>query len=176
MNQAIATTNSDAHPKRRDVHQTITDQIVAAIEAGAGQFIMPWHRDIDSAIPTNFLTGKAYNGVNVIALWVAAEQRSFASSYWATYKQWRHLGCQVRKGENGSVIVFYKQTELEVSKPGTGERENKTVRYARSSRVFNAEQVDGFQPTEPVGRDLAGVLMETERYCPRSRKQAIFQA
>ena len=27
-----------------DVHQAITDKIVAAIEAGAGTFEMPWHR------------------------------------------------------------------------------------------------------------------------------------
>ena len=29
---------------RRDVHQQITDQIIAAIEAGAGPAEMPWHR------------------------------------------------------------------------------------------------------------------------------------
>jgi len=166
MNQVTATTNSDlgAHPSRRDVHQTITDQIVAAIEVGAGTFIMPWHRDIDSAMPTNFLTGNTYNGVNVIALWVAAEQQGYTSSYWATYKQWHHLGCQVRKGEKGSVIVFYKQTDLEVGNPDNDGRENKIVRFARSSRVFNAQQVDGFQLTEPEGRDFAGVLMEIERF------------
>ena len=86
MNHVTATTNDDfdVHPKRKEVHQTITDQIVAAIEAGAGTFIMPWHRDIDSVLPTNFLTGKTYNGVNVIALWVAAEQQGFTSSYWAS--------------------------------------------------------------------------------------------
>ncbi len=29
---------------RFDIHQTITDQIIAAIEAGAGEFKLPWHR------------------------------------------------------------------------------------------------------------------------------------
>jgi antirestriction protein ArdC len=166
MNQAavISNTDSDARHNRRDVHQTITDQIVAAIEAGAGTFNMPWHRDIEHAMPSNFLTGKAYNGINVLALWVAAERQGFTSAYWASYKQWRRLGCQVRKGEKGSVIVFYKQSDLEVEIPGRNEREIKTVRYARSSRVFNAQQVDGFQPKEPDVRDFARVLVEAERF------------
>ena len=30
--------------QRFDIHQQITNQIVAAIEAGAGEFRLPWHR------------------------------------------------------------------------------------------------------------------------------------
>lgn len=30
--------------KKLDIHQTITDKIVAAVENGAGDFVMPWHR------------------------------------------------------------------------------------------------------------------------------------
>ena len=30
--------------QRFDIHQHITDQIVAAIERGAGEFRLPWHR------------------------------------------------------------------------------------------------------------------------------------
>jgi antirestriction protein ArdC len=29
---------------RFDIHQHITDQIIAAIESGAGEFRLPWHR------------------------------------------------------------------------------------------------------------------------------------
>jgi antirestriction protein ArdC len=30
--------------ERFDIHQHITDQIIAAIESGAGEFRLPWHR------------------------------------------------------------------------------------------------------------------------------------
>ncbi len=30
--------------RKRDVHQHVTDHIIAAIEAGAGDWRMPWHR------------------------------------------------------------------------------------------------------------------------------------
>ena len=33
--------------QRIDVHEAITAKIVAAIEAGAGEFQMPWHRPGD---------------------------------------------------------------------------------------------------------------------------------
>ena len=166
MNQQTATTATqpEASASRRDVHQSITDQIIASIEAGAGTFTMPWHRDTPTTMPTNALTGSTYNGVNVIALWAAAEHRGFTTGYWATYKQWSLLGGQVRKGEKGSVVVFYKQTNIEVSDTDSGERENKSVLYARSSRVFNVEQVDGWQAPRPRASDPIKVLVEAERF------------
>ena len=157
-------THSEIHPSTRDVYQAITDQIIRSIEVGAGEFTMPWHRDIGTTMPTNPLTGNTYNGVNVIALWASAELRGFTTGCWATYKQWSLLGGQVRKGEKGSVIVFYKQTEFDVSNPETGEQENKSILCARSSHVFNAEQVDGWQKPKPIVRDPAQVLVEAEKF------------
>ena len=166
MNQPTATTATqpEASATRRDVYQSITDQIIASIEAGAGTFTMPWHRDTPTTMSTNALTGSTYNGVNVIALWAAAEHRGFTTGYWATYKQWSLLGGQVRKGEKGSVVVFYKQTNIEVSDTDSGERENKSVLYARSSRVFNVEQVDGWQAPRHAASDPIKVLVEAERF------------
>jgi antirestriction protein ArdC len=163
MTQYKEATN-ETRSGKQNVHQTITDQIVASIEAGAGAFTMPWHRNADVATPTNLVTGNPYNGVNVIALWAAAEQRGFASNYWASYKQWRSRGDQVRKGEKGSVIVFYKRMNYEIGDVATDDRKTKAYFYARASRVFNAEQVKGWEPPEPVDRDFAGVLVETEQF------------
>ena len=154
----------EASARTRDVYQSITDQIVASIEAGAGTFTMPWHRDTSTTMPTNALTGSPYNGVNVIALWAAAEHHGFTTGYWATYKQWSLLGGQVRKGEKGSVIVFYKQSTVEVSDSNTGARETKSILYARSSRVFNVTQVDGWQVPRPVASDPVKVCIEAERF------------
>ena len=57
---------------RFDLYQTVTDKIVAAIEAGAGAFVMPWHVSAATGRPTNALTGHGYRGVNVVALWAEA--------------------------------------------------------------------------------------------------------
>lgn len=137
----------DVKPSGRDVHYQITKALIAALEAGPGQFVLPWRRVGGLQLPTNALTDKAYNGINVIALWLAAQQRGFTQSIWATYKQWGERGAQVRRDERAALIVFYKEYD---TKPDpdvaddTGRR-----RVARASFVFNAEQVDGFSPPAP---------------------------
>ncbi len=157
-------------PGRHDVYREITDHIIAAIEKGAGGFEMPWHREVGSTLPTNALTGNSYNGVNVIALWATAELRGYASGLWATYKQWKLLNAQVRKGEKGSVVVFYKQTEREVASEESGEAETKTFLFARASYVFNADQVDGWQSLKPpVIPDPAEVLEHAEAFVAATR-------
>lgn len=138
---------------RLDVHQTITDQIVAAIEAGAPTFTMPWHRNHGSLTrPVNVLTGKHYQGINILNLWIAAEARAYTTPLWGTYKQWQEKGAQVRKGEKASLIVFYK--ELEYAREGAAgdgdESSTDRVLFARPSWVFNADQVDGFVIPAPA--------------------------
>ena len=96
---------------RADIYQRITDQIAAAIEAGAGKWQMPWHPGADGAmpvLPVNAATGKPYRGVNTVVLWAAAQAEGYLRAVWATYRQWAELGAQVRKGERASPVVFWK--------------------------------------------------------------------
>ena len=69
------TTNTRlAETDRADIYQRITDQIPAAIEAGAGEWRMPWHPGADRAmpaLPVNAVTRKPYRGVNTVVLWAA---------------------------------------------------------------------------------------------------------
>ncbi|MEL6445871.1 MAG: zincin-like metallopeptidase domain-containing protein [Bacteroidota bacterium] len=129
-----------------DVYSTITDSIIEAIEAGQGTSTLPWHRAGDPlSRPRNVLTGNAYNGINILALWVSAMKRHFTAGTWGTYRQWQEAGAQVRKGEKSTVVVFYK--ELPPKDDGEDEDEGPR-RVARSFRVFNADQVDGYTPPE----------------------------
>ena len=92
-----------------DVHQEITNRIVAAIEKGAGDFKLPWHRPAASLErPVNIQSGNRYRGINVVTLWVEAQLKGYATPVWGTYKQFQENGCQVRKGEKASLIVFYR--------------------------------------------------------------------
>lgn len=135
--------------KKLDVHQAVTDQIIAAIEAGVETWQMPWHRSGEGLNrPTNIDTGNAYRGVNVVALWASAQMRGFSTGIWGTYRQWGNRECQVRKGEKASLIVFYKELDIERDTLDTGESATDTVLFARASWVFNADQVDGYQPEQ----------------------------
>jgi len=134
---------------RTDVHATITNTIVAAIEAGTEAWQMPWHRAGGAlSRPVNIATAKPYRGINILALWVAAETRGFSRPEWGTYRQWTAKGAQVRKGEKGTTTVFYKDLTVEpddaANQPDTASPERRCV--ARANVVFNADQVDGWEP------------------------------
>ena len=131
--------------ERFDIHQHITDKIVSAIERGAGEFRLPWHRSAGNIMrPVNIASKKAYRGVNVVALWAYAEEYGYSSGTWGTYKQWAEAGAQVRKGEKAAYVVFYKELEF-AADPETGDAETDTRLFARATPVFAAEQVDGYQ-------------------------------
>jgi antirestriction protein ArdC len=53
-----------------DIYQSVTDDIIRAIEAGqtADKLQMPWAGF--SSVPENAVTGKFYRGINIPVLWV----------------------------------------------------------------------------------------------------------
>ena len=119
---------------RRDVCQEITDNIIAALENG----VAPWRAEQDTtgvpAIPSNASSGNAYNGVNIINLWIEQQIRGFTSPRWMTFKQAKDAGGMVRKGEKGTLAIFYKTLEKETDKTDdNGEAVTETI--PMSSRI-----------------------------------------
>lgn len=133
------------------VHAAITEKIVAMIEVGTGTYKAPWHAPGKGGLgfPVNAATHAPYRGVNVLSLWVDALTRGYASSFWASYRQWQSLGAQVRKGEHGCVVVFYKRIEGKPFEDEDHDRRGELRFVARASHIFNASQVDGFASDEP---------------------------
>jgi antirestriction protein ArdC len=97
-----------------NVYSAITDGIVESIKAGAGSFTMPWHGNGSVTLPLNASTDAPYRGINILALWASAVRQRFPTGHWASFKQWKYLGAHVKKGEHGSLIVFYKEFETEL--------------------------------------------------------------
>jgi antirestriction protein ArdC len=129
-----------------NIYETITTEIIEAIESGVPDFKLPWHNM--SGFPVNMTTGTAYSGVNVILLWVIAIKHSMPSNSWATYKQWKDSGSQVRKGEKGSPIIFYQKLEdTEDGKPSF---------VAKHYMVFNHSQIEGYTQ-EPKSNPIPSI-------------------
>lgn len=141
--------------ERTDIYTRVTNEIVAAIEAGAGSWTMPWHHD-GSAIsrPVNAGTGKAYRGSNILSLWIAAQAAGYSSGRWASYRQWEALGAQVCKGERATTIVFWKinqRGEDSDEHDGDESGRGRSRMFARGYSVFNEAQVDGYEaPAIPL--------------------------
>ncbi len=145
-----------------NVYQAVTDRIIEAIEAGAGEFVMPWHQaSARIGRPTNAATGKRYQGTNVVALWAEGSLSKFRSGFWATYRQWQALGAQVNRGERSATIVFYKP--LKGTEDGEEDLPGRRL-VARASRVFNADQVAGWEAPGLERPNLAEALPAVEAF------------
>jgi antirestriction protein ArdC len=131
-----------------DVMDNVVARLVDAIEAGADDWQMPWRSLGSTGWPTNAATGNRYSGGNVIALYLAAIDHHYPTARWATYKQWQVLGAQVRKGERGTLGIFWKVTEAKADdadgKADSTDEQTPRRRnaWARTFTVFNAAQVD----------------------------------
>ena len=144
---------------KRDIHAEITDTIVAAIEAGTVDFQMPWLRT--SGMPANINSGKSYNGINTVSLWVTAQAKGYSSNEWGTFKQWQEKGASVRKGEKGTAVIFYK--EVPANEAAETDEDNSRL-IMRWSTVFNADQVDGYEAETKELPNLADRLEEVEAF------------
>ena len=133
---------------REDLHQRITNQIVAAIEAGAGDYQMPWSPKLCTGpaigLPHNPVGHYAYHGINILALWASQQHNDYDTAEWATFRQWQAAGAQVRKGEKGTLTVFFKASDSSPQSAESNEQEPRRHFIAKAAYVFNVAQVDGF--------------------------------
>lgn len=129
------------------VYQIITDRIIGMLEKG----VVPWHKPwagVDS-MPKNLVSGKEYRGVNVFLLGSLGYQRP----EFVSYKQAGELGGQVRAGEKGCPVVFWKMLQGEEINVKTGKPE--LIPLLRYYTVFNVAQCDGLEgklPALPEGK------------------------
>lgn len=154
--------------EKKDIYEEITNQIVAAIENGAGDYRMPWHRTgADTFAAINVTSKKHYRGVNVLSLWASAEKNGYTSGLWGTYKQWQELGAQVKKGEKSTLVAFWKFLDKEQESETEGdEHETRTGKLvlARGYSVFNAAQVDGYTAPAVDGLSSEERIEHAERF------------
>lgn len=132
-----------------DIYESVTAQIIAALEAGTPPWVCPWNGTDADMAPANLGTRRPYRGINVLLLNLQSMLRGYSSNRWLTYQQARAAGAQVRKGEAGTPIVFFKMHELGAASsvaPALPDAERRVVPLMRTFTVFNAAQIDGLPP------------------------------
>src|ERR1700723_4000195 len=82
-----------------NVYEIVTAEIIAKLEAGN----CPWKKPWNTTAPKNLVSQKEYRGINTFML----SASGFPSRYWLTYAQAVKLGGNVKKGEPGSIAVFW---------------------------------------------------------------------
>ena len=146
-----------------DYHTAFAGKLKAQIEQGVAPWQKPW-KPGESRLPKNIQTDKPYRGGNSIYLSVTQTAKGYSDHRWATYKQIKDMGGQVRKGEKATHVLFYKFDDekekpqpgapgtLATSPEGKAEREHTRPPMVRCYAVFNVEQADGLK-LERTGED-----------------------
>ncbi|WCM26000.1 zincin-like metallopeptidase domain-containing protein [Sphingomonas sp. QA11] len=160
------TDRTSASEPRASLYDEVTHRIVAELEAGRFPWVQPWARSggTGPCLPRNALTARSYSGVNVLILWGAVIEHGWPSQSWLTFKQALEAGGCVRKGEQGTTVVYADRfVPKEVDKVGLrgsaapaneGEPpEAKSIPFLKRFTVFNVAQCEGLR--EGLGADPA---------------------
>jgi antirestriction protein ArdC len=164
----------NATEQRPSLYRTISDRIARDLREGSAPWVRSWSDLGEDPFPRNGLTGREYQGNNVMALFIAAEENDYRSNEWFTYVQAKEAGGQVRGGEHGTRIIKAGKTNPKdegaeaAREQGQGGTDAKRKRsYMRTYTVFNREQIDGLP--EP---QASAVQSEAER---KGRAQAFIR-
>lgn len=137
---SATTTRRKATKARRDIYAEVTDRVMEALETGT----VPWHKPWNASgiLPTSVATGRPYRGINVWLLSMTAQAQGYGSPYWLTFNQAKERGGSVRKGERGTLVVFWKLFDADRENAATGRTETVKIPILRHFTVFNLEQTD----------------------------------
>ena len=137
-----------------DYAKKVSSELIEQIKAGVAPWQKPW-KPGENYSPENFSTGKRYSGGNSLYLMSRGIRDGRGDNRWGTYNQIREAGGQVRKGEKGTTVLFYKDRTEWAAKDEQGkvlkDKDGKTI-YKEEKRpmckqytVFNVEQADGLE-------------------------------
>lgn len=117
-------------------------RIVEALKAGTAPWIQPWSEEAAATFsrPMNANTERPYAGINTILLM----SRGYKDPRWCTFNQAKANEWNVKKGEKGTAIYFFKPTQVKTEEidPTTQKQKIKTIPVLKSFVVFNAEQLE----------------------------------
>lgn len=102
---------------KTDIYQNITDKIISKLEEGVRPWFKPWNAEhavgrITSPLKHDF---EPYRGINILNLWMCAEEKGFSAPVWMTFKQAKDLGGGMLK-KTKKAVYQYMQTPLKKPK------------------------------------------------------------
>jgi len=117
--------------KTEAMKKMLEDQILVQLENGNVPWKKNWEGILDA--PKSLSTGNEYGGFNYFML----AMQNYESPFWGTYKQIKNLKGNVKEGEKGTKITFYKTV---VKNKDTDDEER--FGLLRYFNVFNVDQCE----------------------------------
>lgn len=135
--------------------KAMVEQLLTFIESNPTAWEAGWYKV--GGTPRNGKTGKAYNGLNALWLYLLAEHKGYTDPRWVTYQQAKDLKASVKAGEKSSDVFYWSWYDKKTKKPfddatvkdmSKDERQkyiDENVRpVLKYYQVFNASQCNKF--------------------------------
>ena len=131
--------------KKFDAYQMATDKICELLEQGLKPWAKPWTSAINCAWSGS--NGNVYSLLNQMLL-MTGKYKTLDDAFadiqgeWLTFKQALDRGGNVKKGEKGRKVVFFKMLEKEKQNP---DDPDEVFPYLQVYTVFHVRQCEGIQ-------------------------------
>jgi len=145
--------------RKNEIFETITAEVVKHLQQG----VKPWTRCWCSGLPCNYITKRAYQGINFVYL----SMLNFPSPYFLTFLQTQQKKGLVNKGAKGLDIIYYELKTFEYIKGS--EVETKRFPFMKFSKVFNLSQTSLYVP------DQKPLIIECEELLQRFQVQPVIK-
>lgn len=138
----------------RQFAEQAAERMIEQLRKGAAPWQKGWDKPEGSELPPyNPVSGTRYRGLNSFVLASEAVERGYSDPRWTTYRGAQKVGAQVRKGEKGVGVEYWKfptreQEERRAAAVGAGEKPEELKIIHRTYTVFNAEQIEGMPSLE----------------------------
>jgi len=155
--------------KKKPFHEVVAERLIEQLEQGTAPWQKPWKPGrANGMFPMNPLTGKRYKGINAIFLMA----QGYEDQRWLTYKQAAGMNAQVRRGEKGTPVQYWKFSEEKTKTDESGrpvlDAQGQPVKYEVMlerprvffATVFNAQQIDGMPALSVEAREQAWTPVE----------------
>lgn len=148
----------------QSVYEIVTDMIIKKIESEENiPWRKPWNTVKYNMMPQNFISKKAYRGINAFLLQMFCP---YSNPYFLTFKQVQELKGTVIKGSSPFLItyfqkgIFHDQGKKFISKSAKEKLSKKTpsstfseIPFLKYYRVFNGEQITGIDFKLPLAKE-----------------------
>ena len=145
--------------------KAMVDQLLAFIESNPTAWEAGWYKV--GGAPRNGKTGKAYNGLNALWLYLLAEHKGYTDPRWVTYQQAKDLKASVKAGEKSSNVFYWSWYDKKTKKPFDEETVKDMSKDERQKyldenvrpvlkyyQVFNASQCNNFPKLDAEQQEM----------------------
>ena len=136
-----------------EIYDMVTKRMIDLIkDANKGDYKRAWKEE-GYLVPYNFISKKAYRGVNVVML--SPLFGMLDNPYFLTFKQIQEKGGKIKKGSHGYRVIYYstydkEYSDAEIERLNTVIEDNKlekgdkkTVYFLKYYNVFNGQDIEG---------------------------------